>query len=251
MKLLIYPVLLLILTSQLFADPTFVTTTFDSGLEGWLPDKWQTSTTNGLSLGNPYLRMAADGSGEIGKVVTFNQDSEWTGNYITAGVNGINLDIVNMSSSDVVYLRILLGNRGNPQQSGGTWFLSETAIVIPAQSSWATVFLPLEENNMTKVGNLMGQVGTDTYEETFENIQAIRIMSARSKFSVIGDEFLGVVGVDNISLVPEPSTMPLIGLGGLIIFYGRRRNRQREVSSELPSIPKGASPNRFLVENRF
>ncbi len=180
----------------------------------------------------------------------FNQSSDWTGDYIGTGVSGIKLDIRNNSSSDVVYLRILLGNRGNSQQSGGTWFLTQTPVLIPVQSEWTQVFLPLANTDMGKVGNLMGQIGADTYEETCSDIKAIRIMSAFSKFSVIGDEFVGAVGINNVALVPEPSTMPLIGLGSLLIYYGRRHTTRGNFKGALPKVHADAQ-NTFIHDNRM
>ena len=64
------------------ADPTFTTATFSTGNEGWQPDNWQTTDVGGLAPGNPYLRIAADGSGALGKMVLFNQEPEWTGDFV-------------------------------------------------------------------------------------------------------------------------------------------------------------------------
>lgn len=232
------------------ADPSFVTSTFNNGNEGWQPDNWVTNDVNGITPGNPYLEIAADGSGQLGKMITFNANAEWTGNYQAAGVTGIQLDIRNMSDSDDVYLRMAIGNRASPQQSGGTWWLSNTATFIPLESDWMHVFLPFTEADMVVVGNIMGESDNEAFIDTFSAIQNIRILSAAVPVGAIGDEFLGDVGIDNVALVPEPSTMPLIGLGALMVYYGRRRNRGRPKITE-PSIPREIRRSRFLDENRF
>jgi hypothetical protein len=218
------------LSLGLLADPTFTTSTFDSGNEGWQP--WATSSVNGITPGNSYLNIAADGEEERGKMVTFNWNAEWTGDYYSAGVTGIELDISNMSDSDVVYLRVALGNRASPQQTGGTWFISQFSIVIPTLSPWSRVLLPVNESDLTIVGNLTGEIGTDSYEETFSDIRNIRILSAAIPLGAIGDEFVGNVGIDNVAMVPEPSTVPMIGIGvGMLLLYKRRRD-----SEKLPEI---------------
>ena len=65
---------------------------------------------------------------------------------------------------------------------------------------------------MHRVGNLGGTIGLDTFEDTLSNINGLRILSSTLGFAAIGDEFYGVVGMDNIQLVsvPEPSQIALI-----------------------------------------
>ena len=218
-----------IATVAVFADPTFITSTFSTGNEGWQPDNWKTNNVSGISPDNPYLEIAAVGSGKTGKMITFNQSAEWTGDYISALVTGIRLNIANMSDSDDVYLRVALGNRASPQQSGGTWWISKTATLIPLESDWTTVFLPIAESEMVVVGNIEGESDNESFSTTFADIQAIRILSAAVPVGATGDEFFGDVLVDNIALVPEPSTLPLIGigLGTLMLRRCRRINRGR------------------------
>lgn len=245
---------LLLASIRLFADPTFATSTFDAGNEGWQPNNWLTTTVNGQSPGNPYLKIAADGSGKLGKMITFNSEAEWTGDYYSAGVSGIRMDISNMSDFDDLYLRVALGNRASPQQPGGTWFLSVAPIHIPASTPWISVFLPLAESDLIRVGNIDGESDNESYQVVFSDIQAIRILSAATPLGATGDEFFGDVGIDNVALVPEPSTLPLVGLGSLIVFYGRRRNSKHRLLSGTELVrpkPMWKSTHDFLSENRF
>jgi hypothetical protein len=214
---------------RLFAGPIFITSTFSSGNDGWQPDNWQTTGVNGLSPGNPYLKIAADGSGALGKMITFNPTTDWTGDYVAAGVTGIRLDIANMSDSDDVYLRVALGNRASPQQPGGTWWISKTPVFLSLGSGWTSVVLPIAEADMVVVGNIMGESDNESFADTFSDIQNIRILSAAIPVGAIGDEFVGDVGVDNIALVPEPTTLPLVGVGMAVILLNRRRK-----TDELP-----------------
>ncbi|MBT7957791.1 MAG: PEP-CTERM sorting domain-containing protein [Akkermansiaceae bacterium] len=95
----------------------------------------------------------------------------------------------------------------------GTWWVSNAAITRTTNTPWIRVSLSLLEADLHKVGNEMGQLGTDTYEQTFADIRAIRIMSSNVGTAAIGDEFFGPVGIDNVSLmaVPEPSSALLFG----------------------------------------
>ena len=228
----IYTVLLLLLSCRIFADPTFITSTFDTGNEGWQPNNWKTNDANGISPGNPYLDIAADGSGALGKAITFNVEPAWTGNYNSTGVTGLRLDIANRSDSDDVYLRVALGNRASPQQSGGTWWISKTAEFIASESVWTSVFLPIAESDMVVVGNIAGESYNESIEDTFSNILNIRILSAIVPVGAVGDEFVGNVGIDNVALVPEPSTVPMIGVGVVILLLHSRRRK----SARLPKI---------------
>jgi len=215
-------------SSNLLADPTFIPSTFAGGNEGWQP--WATSNANGMSPGDRYLNIAADGEGEKGKMISFNMNPEWTGDYFSSGVTGVQLDISNMSDSDTVFLRVVVGNRASPQQTGGTWFISQTAVTIPVLSSWTRVFLPLAEPDLTVVGNLTGEMGADSYADTFSDIRAIRILSAAIPLGAIGDEFVGDVGIDNVVLVPEPTAVSMIGVGFVTIVLCRKRRRSAEES---------------------
>ena len=113
MRCILFAALLLsLLTGISRADPTFALNTFDAGTEGWQP--WKINDVNGISPGNPYFEIKADGSGKFGRMITFNWEPMWAGNYISTGVTGLRLDLANRSNSDDVYLRIALGNRASP-----------------------------------------------------------------------------------------------------------------------------------------
>ncbi len=211
-------ILFLALSARVFAYPTFEVSTFDTGRDGWEPN-WP---VGGIAAGDGYLSVDADGIGEKGKMVTFSADPGWLGDYFAAQVTGIEMDIANRSTSDDVHLRIALGNRASPQQTGGTWFLSSTAIVIPVGTDWTSVYLPLAEADLMRVANLTGELGTDSYEAAFSDIRNIRILSAILPLGAIGDEFVGDVQLDNIRLIPEPSSLLLLAAGIAVLALRRR-----------------------------
>lgn len=210
------------LSTPVNASSVFVISTFDAGSDGWQP--WDTSIVDALSPGNPYLSVDADGSGVKGKAITFNPTAEWTGDYLSAGITEVRLDVANMSEFDTLQLRVAIGNRASPMQSGGSWWVSSLPVTIPTTSGWSQVSISLKEADLVRVGNEMGELGTDTYAETFGDVRNIRLLSANLPLGAIGDEFIGTVAMDNISLVvPEPSTPVLLGLCFGLGLLRRRR----------------------------
>jgi hypothetical protein len=214
---------ILMICSPSVAAITLATSTFDSGSDGWMP--WTTSTVASPTPGNPYLNIAADGSGEKGRLLTFNRSSSWVGDYLGSGVTHVELDVANMSIVDDLQLRVAIGNRSSPMVADGTWWVSNAAITRTTDTPWIRVSLSLLEADLHKVGNEMGQLGTDTYEQTFADIRAIRIMSSNVGTAAIGDEFFGPVGIDNVSLmaVPEPRSALLFGAAFGLALTRRRR----------------------------
>ena len=188
---------------------------FTNGFDGWQPDNpWHLSSQGGMQAGDSYLRMPVGiNPGNKGsKLIAFNPSEDWTGNFIAKGVNQLELNFVNWSESDPAYLRIALSNAASPQQSFGTWWVSNDFVFFPPESGWGVASFSINANSMHRVGNLGGTIGLDTFEDTLSNINGLRILSSTLGFAAIGDEFYGVVGMDNIQLVsvPEPSQIALI-----------------------------------------
>ncbi len=207
------------------AMPSFDVSTFTNGMDGWEPDNpWTTSDVDGLTAGDDYLFINPNGIGGRGsRMITFNPTTDWTGDYFGAGVTGIQMDVVNRPGSDPLDLRIVIGNAANPQQSGGTWWISQSATRIIEGSGWNRYFFSLEEGDLQIVGDLTGGVGTDSYAATFGDVQNIRILSSVLGQSAIGDFFVGEVGIDNISLVPEPRQFAVFAGLAVAALAGLRR----------------------------
>lgn len=200
---------------------------FSTGMDGWEPNNpWKTNTVGGLSPSNPYLEMIVGDYGNRGsKLITFNPTSPWVGDLYTMGVNSLSLDIRNWSTSDSIYLRVVIGNAANPQQEGGSWWISQTPIIVRTEADWQNITLSITADSMQRVGNLLGELGTDSWEATMGNVQGFRIVSSIIGDAAIGDEFFGTVGFDNITLyaIPEPSgSVGLLALFSLGIWMRRR-----------------------------
>lgn len=219
-------------TVDLPGNIVYAAANFSDGMQGWEPNSpWVTETADGIGVNNPYLQMIIGEYGNRGsRLITFNPLQPWTGNLLSEGVHRLSLDLRNWSEQDPVYLRLVIGNRANPQQPGGTWWISKTPVLVNPLSDWQAVSIDISEGTMQRVGNLMGELGTDSWESTFANVQGFRILSSTLGFSAIGDEFFGTVGMDNITLyttVPEPrhTTVILLCVAALASLTWHRRHR--------------------------
>ena len=202
---------------------------FTDDLDDWHPlNPWQHDSVDGISPGNSYLRMPVGmTNGNKGsKLIAFNPNAPWTGDLLAAGVSGLRLDFANWSQDDDAHLRIVFGNSASPQQTGGTWWISSVPIVRPIETGWTETYLPINSNSMVRVGNLSGELGIDTFEETLQDVQGFRILSSVLGQAAIGDTFVGVVGMDNIQLIGVPESRLSAFLAGsavLAITLLRRR----------------------------
>ena len=215
------------IASIFIASGSALTSNFSNDLEGWEPlNPWLRSSVDGLSEGDFYMRMPVGiNPGNKGsKLIAFNPTNAWTGNFVQKGVIGVSLNFANWSESDPVYLRIAISNLANPQQSGGTWWASSTPIYFAPESGWGNATFQINESSMQRVGNLTGELGLDTFEDTMKDINGFRILSSTLGYGAIGDEFYGVVGMDNIQLIsiPEPSFISMLLAVFLLSHFFRR-----------------------------
>ena len=203
---------------------------FSNDLDGWEPlNPWLRSSIDGMSQGDFYMRMPVGISpGNKGsKLIAFNPTAVWTGDFISKGVTGVSFNFANWSQSDPAYLRIAISNLANPQQSGGTWWVSNTPAYFAPDSGWGTAIFEINESSMQRVGNLNGDLGLDTFDETLGNINGFRILSSTLGYAAIGDEFYGVVGIDNVQLIsiPEPSYISLLLAILSVTLFNKRIGR--------------------------
>lgn len=216
-------ILLLGTNTLMNTEASLALSDFTTSDEGWGIGKWSTETSpNGLSETNPYLRLTPNGQAPYRGVVLFNTSSPWIGNYTSKGVTAIRFDVRNQSNfGESIYLRAAIGNTRNPM--GGTWFASSFSEVIAPSDGWQQVEIALTEGSMLKSNSAMdgGSSGPDTFEQVFEDVYALRIISQRSRFSSIAEDHTGDVYIDNIRIIPEPQTIGMLILSSLLISLRR------------------------------
>ena len=205
---------------------TPIASNFSSDTEGWEGGWRIRSAIDAITVGDHYLRLPVGiNPGNRGsKLITYNPTASWTGDFLTKAVTGVTLDFANWSESDPVYLRLAISNLANPQQSGGTWWTSSSPIYFAPNSGWGSASFQINESSMHRVASLTGELGLDTFNDTLSNINGFRILSSVLGYAAIGDEFYGVVGMDNIQLIsiPEPSFISLLLAIFFVTFFYKR-----------------------------
>ncbi len=163
---------------------------FQNGLQGW---RTGGSNPNGPEavmnlgpdgIGDRAMQLTSGGGGGAGsRLVVFNQ-SQWTGNYVTAGVTGVRFDLKNLSEVD---LMIRLAVRG----VGGSFATEATS--LPAGAVYRTVTLSLLPEDLTAVG------GFDV-DATLQGVFELRILHSQAP-AVSGDAISASIAVDNVTAV--------------------------------------------------
>jgi hypothetical protein len=172
------------------------------------------ATGGPLGTGDNFLRVSATGSGGPGgKLVAFNRATQWAGNYTTAGVTAVAMDLKNLgpsASSPTLLMRLAL------QDTAGNRFVDTAAFSLPADGQWHHHVFSLLPADLTRAQ------GSGTAATALTRVSELRLMhSAGADFT--GDQVSSAFGADNITAVPEPGTIGLAGLCAAGLFARRRR----------------------------
>jgi len=188
--------------------------TFSGSLEGWFagggpvgqvpPTPPQLVADGGpLGAGDSFLQLTGTGSqGAGGRLVGMNA-SQWAGDYLAAGINGIAMDVRNLGNVDLT-VRLYFEDPipGPPQNEA----VSE-GFLVPA-GGWTHLLFDISPQALTV---LQGDASV-----LLANTTVLRIFhSPVADFP--GEPVAGVLGIDNIQAVPEPSTIALMLLGLAVI----------------------------------
>lgn len=179
--------------------------------------------------GDAYIQVTATGSGGPGsRLVAQNYNnpftippitSQWTGDYLAAGVTAIEFDLINQGP---VTLSIRIAFKTDISQ-GSSGYLSLPVILAPG-SGWQHFSISLAAANLIAIG------GPPTYATFFQNgFQEMRIINEAGATNLNGDPVASQLGIDNIRAVPEPTVLALATGGllllGVCLFRGRRATK--------------------------
>lgn len=153
--------------------------------------------------GDGYLRLTSLGGAGASSKLAAIAGAQWTGDYLAAGVDRITLDLVNLGSTDLS-LRLWLA--GPP----GVAAVSTAAVLLPAGSGWTHASFALDAASLT--GNPAAAL---------PDVQQLRLFHGSSA-SFPGEAVAAVLGVDNITAVPEPAAAWLL-VPGVAVLLGLRR----------------------------
>jgi hypothetical protein len=173
------------------------------------PNCFNVATGGPNGVGDAYMGINADGSGQGGKLATFNV-VDWIGNYQAEGVTGITLMMRNPNSVQLE-MRIVLFDG----VSHARWTSVTPAILAP-NSGWTFASFGLAESALVEV------LGTSSYSSLITNVERTMIRHDVGPPSSGGTTISGTMGIDNILAVPEPGTACAVALGLCAILVRRR-----------------------------
>jgi hypothetical protein len=174
-----------------------------------------------LGSGDGYLSLITSGSHNTqSRLVTFNSSSNWTGNYLSAGVAAIEMDLKNFGDAfgSPVTLEIRFAIKEAVGSAPG--YSTKVSFAIEADGKWHHIRFSLAPEDLVAIGE-----PTLTLSELLANPAEVRILHSIEP-AVKGDLVNGLVtvGIDNIQVVPEPSTA-LILLIAVSLATARSRRR--------------------------
>jgi hypothetical protein len=175
--------------------------------------------------GDAYLELRASGNDAPGGRLSVLNAAQWMGDYLAAGITGIQMDVRNFGPSDLT-LRLLLEHFDMPGPPTDV-ALTVDGVFVPAGGNWTTVVFDLT--------NLAALPGFGTVEGALSNVDVLRLF--HNPLPVFGGPPNAIppievtLGVDNIAAigaaVPEPATTALLltGLASVLVRARRKTNR--------------------------
>lgn len=172
-----------------------------------------------LGVGDNYLQLTSIGGQGAGNRLSVINVAQWTGDYTTAGVSEIAMDLRNLGMSDLS-IRLYLEN---PMGAPPTDDAITSLLLLPAGSGWTHAEFAIDSLSLT---GLTGDVNT-----LLANVTALRIVHSQAA-AFPGEPVVALLGVDNITArfgtpVPESSTLCLFGLGLTGLFAWSKKHRRR------------------------
>lgn len=160
--------------------------------------------------GDAYLKLAATGAGGAGGKLVGIAAGQWFGNYIAAGVTAIEMDVINLGSTDVALRLYFAGAGGSGTSTGG--------VALASGGGWTRVAFS------TLPGAITAAPGVSA-GDVLSSVSELRLFhSAAAIFP--GPNLAAQIGIDNVTAVPEPGTWATLGLGLVVIGSALSRRRR-------------------------
>jgi autotransporter-associated beta strand protein len=174
--------------------------TFTGSLDNWT-DGHSGSNVLDVGTGGPngtgdgYLQVSSGSFGGQARMITFDQ-SQWVGNYTTAGVGVISMELKNFGTTTLP-IRITIRD-GTLESVPG--YSSTTPFMLPADGNWHLATFSVTASAMTAVGT-----GAPAFATELTSIADFRLLSSAAP-AIMGDSINARIGVDDITALAPPPT---------------------------------------------
>lgn len=196
--------------------------TFATDNEGWQIGGAGTQPSRVASAGPDsqigFLSHFSDGGGSQGKWLMWSSQSDWTGNYSSAGITGVSLAANVSAGTAPALLRIAFDGPGG-------WFFSSAQSV---GSGWSDYMFSLNATNFTYATS---SGGTTNFLATLSGVTRFEILAGSGSVTYrSGGDILqagnsvNTILIDNIVAVPEPTTGALLVAGTAFLVLFKKRN---------------------------
>jgi hypothetical protein len=163
-----------------------------------------------------YLRLTALGGGGAGSRLSVLNRSQWSGDYLAAGVSRIQLDVRNFGPEDVVLRLGFFDPVGGAPTNGAV----TDGVPVFAGGEWQRIeFLTTPATMTTLFGDVTALMSNVTEVRLFHNPNPTFPGPGLGPPTVNA-----LVGIDNIRAVPEPGWGVAVAVVGC---YWLRRERRR------------------------
>jgi hypothetical protein len=193
--------------------------TTDHWANGGTAQPMNISSGGPTGVGDHFLQVTSDGNGATGRLTVFNR-SQWLGDYIGAGLTEIDLELKNFGNTP---LSIRLAFK-SATFSGAPGYVSTTPFLLNSNSGWQHAVFLITPSAMTAVG------GPSDFNAFFSGPAEFRIINATGTGDLNGDIVASQLGIDNIFVVPEPSSLILLMLAGILIWpFAAETDRRKRI----------------------
>jgi hypothetical protein len=188
-------------------------------------DSFQAGTLQGWGGGSTPLNVATGGPAGAGdrflQVRASSQNlgaennEQWAGNYASAGVTSLRFQFENQGETALALRITLFG------VDGLTAYTSLDELLVPAQSGWITAEFALSQTALVRTR------GNESLAQTLASVSRLLIRHDPDPLSPPGDQnpVTAMLGIDDVTAVPEPGTALFVGTG-LAALAARRRPRR-------------------------